>query len=100
MMTRITIESIQAHVATSFGVSLAGMMSYRRPGHLVRPRQVAMYLARRITGFKLSYVAHKFGKRDHTTIGHAVKNIESMMAVDPAFAARVNGLRGALELAP
>lgn len=96
----ITIESIQTHVAVAFDMRLIDMTSVRKPRCIARPRQVAMYLARQLFTSKLWYIGDKFGDRDRSTVHHAIRNIESLMASDPAFAARVDGIRSALELAP
>jgi chromosomal replication initiator protein len=89
----ITIGEIQQRVAESFGTSLVMMMAHRRHRSVARARQVAMYLARQMTPEKLSYIAHKFGDRDRTTITHGIQRIQGLMAADPDFAAFVTRIQ-------
>ena len=56
------------------------MTSARRARVVARPRQVAMYLAKQLTSRSLPEIGRKFGGRDHTTVMHAVKKIEELVA--------------------
>ncbi len=62
------------------------MHSARRSRVVARPRQVAMYLAKKLTSKSLPEIGRKFGGKDHTTVMHAVKRIEELMAADSEFA--------------
>lgn len=83
-------ETIQI-VAADYGAPIEDMLSERRFGRAVEPRQVAMYLARRVTPFSMPRIGRSFD-RDHTTVIHAIRKIESRMASDAPFRDRVNGL--------
>ncbi len=94
---RITIDEIQKQVATHFNVRVADMHSPRRARAVSRPRQVAMYLAKQLTARSLPEIGRKFGGRDHTTVMHAVKKVEELIARDSAFGEDVELLRRMLE---
>ncbi|WP_404382067.1 chromosomal replication initiator protein DnaA [Caenispirillum salinarum] len=94
---RVTIEEIQKKVAEHFQVRIADMHSARRARAVTRPRQVAMYLSKQLTSRSLPEIGRKFGGRDHTTVMHAVKKVEELIAGDAAFAEDVNLLRRMLE---
>jgi chromosomal replication initiator protein len=78
------IEHIQKAVCLHFHCSVVDMCSPRRMGGLVRPRHIAMYLARKLTIRSLPEIGRLFGGRDHTTVLHAVRRIEKLRAEDPA----------------
>jgi chromosomal replication initiator protein len=90
---RVTIEEIQRKVAEHFNIKLAEMTSTRRARAVARPRQVAMYLAKQLTPRSLPEIGRKFGGRDHTTVMHAVKKIEELIATDNSLAEDVELLR-------
>lgn len=82
-----TIQIIQ-HVVTDFyGVRLLDLQSKRRQRSVALPRQVCMALARRHTRLSLEEIGGHFGNRDHTTVMHAIKTIESRRGLDTEFAA-------------
>lgn len=80
---RLTIDEIQKRVAEHFGIRLADMHSDRRLRSLARPRQIAMYLAKKLTSFSLPEIGRRFGGRDHTTVIHAVQKIDQLRSQDP-----------------
>lgn len=92
---RVTIEEIQHKVADKYNIRTADILSKRRERPIARPRQIAMYLAKNLTTASLPEIGRKFD-RDHTTVIHAVKTVEDMMAQDSLFADEVNSLRRAL----
>ncbi len=94
---RVTIEEIQKKVAEHFNIRLADMVSARKQRAIARPRQIAMYLAKRLTSRSLPEIGRKFGGRDHTTVMHGVKKVEELMAGDSAFAEDVELLERMLE---
>lgn len=94
---RVTIEEIQKKVAEHFRIRLAEMQSQRRARAVARPRQVAMYLAKQLTSRSLPDIGSCFGGRDHTTVMHAVRKVEELMAADCTFAEDVDFLRCMLE---
>src|SRR5437867_1121197 len=78
----VSIESIQKKVAEHFDIRLADMISKRRPENIAFPRQIAMFLARRMTESSLNAIGEAFGGRDHGTVLHACRLIEDRMEVD------------------
>jgi chromosomal replication initiator protein len=93
---RITIDEIQRKVAEHYNIRLQDMHSARRARNVARPRQVAMYLAKQLTARSLPEIGRKFGGRDHTTVMHAVRKIEELMAEDTQIAQDVEIIRRAL----
>lgn len=79
---RALIADIQAVVAEYFGIPVLEMKSQRRARTVARPRQVAIYLARRITRHSLPEIGRRFD-RDHTTVIHAIRTVEKLRADDP-----------------
>jgi len=94
---RITIEEIQKRVAEHFNIRLADMHSARRARAVARPRQVAMYLCKQLTPRSLPEIGRKFGGRDHTTVMHAVRKIEELLADDRALGEDIDLLKRMLE---
>ncbi|MCS6778567.1 MAG: chromosomal replication initiator protein DnaA [Geminicoccaceae bacterium] len=94
---RVTIEEIQKAVVEHFGLRLADMTSARRQRSVARPRQVAMYLAKLLTPRSLPEIGRRFGGRDHTTVMHAVRQIERLVAEDRQLAEDVEALRRRLQ---
>lgn len=90
---RIKIEDIQRAVARHFNVSRSDMLSSRRTANVVRPRQIAMYLAKTLTLRSLPEIGRRFGGRDHTTVLHAVRKIETLADKDQALADEIDLLR-------
>jgi len=78
----INVESIQNIVAVYFNLNIQEMLSPRRSRSLARPRQIAMYLAKKYTTNSLPDIGRKFSNRDHTTVIHAVKKIEELIKKD------------------
>lgn len=78
----LTIEAIQKRVADHFDIRLADMTSKRRPENIAFPRQVAMFLARNLTGSSLNTIGEAFGGRDHGTVLHACRLVKDRMEVD------------------
>ncbi|MBV8594104.1 MAG: chromosomal replication initiator protein DnaA, partial [Caulobacteraceae bacterium] len=79
---RVKIEEIQKLVASHYSVSRADILSSRRTAVVVKPRQVAMFLAKALTMRSLPEIGRRFGGRDHTTVLHAVRKIEQLAASD------------------
>jgi chromosomal replication initiator protein len=94
---RIKIEDIQRVVARQYNVSRSDLLSSRRTANVVRPRQVAMYLAKTLTLRSLPEIGRRFGGRDHTTVLHAVRKIEALVARDVALSDEVESLKRQLQ---
>lgn len=90
------IARIQNLVANSYGIPPEAMRSESRVRDDAWPRQVAMYLARSITGKSFPCIGREFGNRDHTTVMFAIDQVEKRMAQDPIYRADVEALRAAL----
>lgn len=93
----ITIEDIQRRVAERYHVRLSDMSSSRRIRSIARPRQIAMYLAKILTPRSLADIGKKFGKKDHTTVIHAIKKVEELCGQDTEFREEVNLLTRILQ---
>ncbi len=94
---RISVDEIQTQVAEHFRIRKAEMTSARRAREVARPRQVAMYLAKQLTPKSLPDIGRRFGGRDHTTVIHAVKQIERLRASDSELDADIRLLTRQLE---
>jgi chromosomal replication initiator protein len=94
---RVRIEDIQRVVARQYNVSRSDLLSSRRTANVVRPRQVAMYLAKILTLRSLPEIGRRFGGRDHTTVLHAVRKIEALAGNDTAFAEEIEALKRQLQ---
>ena len=94
---KVTIDEIIRKVTDHYGVNLTDMLSARRTRSIARPRQVAMYLSKKLTSKSLPEIGRRFGKRDHTTVIHAVKKIEELQSIDNQIAKDIEILRRMLE---
>ena len=94
---RVKIEDIQRGVARQYNVSRSDLLSSRRTANVVRPRQVAMYLAKTLTLRSLPEIGRRFGGRDHTTVLHAVRKIEGLVGSDMALAEEIEILKRQLQ---
>lgn len=94
---RITIDEIQRTVCQFYRVDRTEMASKRRARAVVRPRQVAMYLAKVLTPRSYPEIGRKFGGRDHSTVIHAVRLIEELRTRDADMDGDVRTLLRQLE---
>src|SRR5258708_7004591 len=90
------IEVIQHTVARQYGVTRTDILSQRRTAAVVRPRQVAMYLAKTMTLRSLPEIGRLFGGRDHTTVLHAVRKIDALVKIDLVLADVIAAIRAEL----
>jgi chromosomal replication initiator protein len=90
---RVRIEDIQRVVARHYNVSKTELLSNRRTRTIVKPRQIAMYLAKVMTPRSLPEIGRRFGGRDHTTVLHAVRKIEDLTGSDNTLAQELELLR-------
>jgi chromosomal replication initiator protein len=88
----VQIQTIINAVTEFYQVKVTDLQSKRRQRSIALPRQLCMYLARRHTRFSLEEIGGYFGGRDHTTVMHAVKTIETRVGSDGDFAQQVTGL--------
>jgi len=94
---RVRIEDIQRIVARHYNVSRGDLLSARRTANVVRPRQIAMYLAKTMTLRSLPEIGRRFGGRDHTTVLHAVRKIEHLVGNDQSLADEIDSLKRQLQ---
>jgi chromosomal replication initiator protein len=97
---RRSVAEIQAATCDCFGVSSAELLSSSRTSRVAWPRQVAMYLARELTGESLPAIGRHFGGRDHTTVLHAWRRTSARIATDTAAREAVENLCRALDSPP
>ncbi|MDX1923708.1 MAG: chromosomal replication initiator protein DnaA [Rickettsiaceae bacterium] len=93
----VTIEDVQKKVAEIYNIKVSDMSSTRRHRSVARPRQVAMYLAKQLTTKSLNDIGKKFGKKDHTTVMHACKQIEKLKSSDYELQEEINLLERVLQ---
>lgn len=94
---KVKIEEIQRIVARRYNVSRGDLLSSRRTANVVRPRQIAMYLAKTLTLRSLPEIGRRFGGRDHTTVLHAVRKIEGLVGNDGALAEEIEAIKRELQ---
>jgi chromosomal replication initiator protein len=94
---RISIDEIQTKVSDHYRIRKTEMTSARRAREVARPRQVAMYLSKQLTPRSLPEIGRRFGGRDHTTVIHAVRQIEKLRAADAELDADIRLLTRQLE---
>jgi chromosomal replication initiator protein len=89
----VTADLIQRVVAEHFNLKQADMRSKRRTRAIAHPRQIAMYLCRKLTESSLPDIGRAFGGKDHTTVIHAFKQIEGRREKDPELDERLKTLK-------
>ena len=92
----VTVDKIQNSVSNFFNISLNDMLSQRRSRPLARPRQIAMYLAKKMTTRSLPEIGRRFPNRDHTTVIHAVKTITRLSENDAEMKKNIDQIKGIL----
>ncbi len=96
---KVTIDDIQKKVCEHYAVKISDLHGARRSRNLVRPRQIAMYLCKKLTTRSLPDIGRSFGGRDHTTVLHAVQKVEELIKADAAMAEDIDLLRRSLQFA-
>lgn len=94
---RVRIEDILKFVSRHYNVTRTDILSARRTRTIVRPRQIAMYLAKTMTPRSLPEIGRRFGGRDHTTVLHAVRKIEGERAKDEKLGEELDLIRRMIE---
>ena len=89
----VTVDKIQNVVSNYFNIPLSEMLSQRRSRPLARPRQIAMYLAKKMTSRSLPEIGRRFANRDHTTVIHAVKTISRLSDQDDEMKKNINQIQ-------
>ncbi len=93
---QVTMENIQKTVADFYRLKIVDLLSKKRTRVIARPRQIAMSLARELTQLSLPEIGNAFGGRDHTTVLHACKTIESLRNTDTTIESDFNLLHQTL----
>jgi chromosomal replication initiator protein len=96
----VTVPQIIEAVARLHNIRAAEIIGGKRTRNLIRPRQIAMYLARRHTTLSFPELGREFGDRDHSTIQHGAKKIEAEVQQDADLAYKVRLIEGELRLRP
>ena len=92
----ITVDKIQNTVSNYFNIALSEMLSQRRSRPLARPRQIAMFLAKKMTTRSLPEIGRRFANRDHTTVIHAVKTITRLSEQDDEMKKNISQIKSLL----
>ncbi len=88
----VSIDVIQKVVANHFNIKLSDFKVKRKNKGFVLPRQIAIYLSRKLTQLSLIEIGEKFGGKDHSTVLHSIKKVEEKMSEDPSFKEMVDQL--------
>ena len=88
----ITIDIIQDVVSSYFNLRVEDLKSQRRTRNIAHPRQIAMYLSRKLTDMSLPKIGEEFGGRDHTTVIHAYEKISENLKTDDSLQHTINDI--------
>jgi chromosomal replication initiator protein len=97
---RITVQIVQKVVARHYGMTVQQLLERTRRHAIARPRQVAMYLACKMTHASLPDIGQRFGGFDHTTIMYARDRIAALVEQDPSVNAEIEGIARAIRREP
>ena len=92
----VTVDKIQNIVSSFYNIPLNEMLSQRRSRPLARPRQIAMYLSKKLTTRSLPEIGRRFANRDHTTVIHAVKTIGRLIEKDEEMKRNMSQIKSML----
>jgi chromosomal replication initiator protein len=93
----VSIDQVQRKVAEHYDVRLADMTSKRRPANIAFPRQIAMFISRRLTKNSLQDIGEAFGGRDHGTVIHACRTVQERMEREESLRQVVRFLETSLQ---
>ena len=88
----VTIDIIQDVVSAYFNLRVEDLKSQRRTRNIAHPRQIAMYLSRKLTDMSLPKIGEEFGGRDHSTVIHAYEKISDNLTKDESLQHTINDL--------
>ena len=94
----LTIEAIQKEVASYFGLKISDLRGAKRHKAVARPRQIAMFLSRKLTSSSFPEIGQRFGGKDHSTVIAACKKIEQLSETDLSVKTAVDTLHRQLQL--
>ena len=92
----IDINTVQKLVANHFGIKISEMLSANRAQRLVLPRHIAMYLSKEILDFPTTEIAEAFGRKDHTTVIHAIHRVNEFLKKDESLLMVIKSLKNRL----
>jgi chromosomal replication initiator protein len=95
-----SMEDVLKVVTAHFGVKVTDLQSRRRTNAIAHPRQIGMYLTRKITRHSLEEIGGFYGGRDHSTVVYAVEKIERQMREDEDFRRLIANFLGQLQRVP
>ncbi len=93
----LSIDLIMTYVAKSFQLPIDQLRAKTRKREIVKARQAAMYLAKKLTNHSLITIGLHFGGRDHTTVIHSLENVGQRLKEDPIFAQKLQAMEKHLE---
>jgi chromosomal replication initiator protein len=82
---RVTIEIIQKHVASFYSLKVSDLRSRNNSRSVALPRQISMYLCKKLTSASLPQIGKSFGGKHHSTVIHSIRKIENLLKTDGAF---------------
>lgn len=86
----LTIEMIQEFISEKFSIKMEDLKSKNNSPKIAMPRQIAMYLIKKLTKFPLAEIGNSFGGKHHTTVIHSIEKIYRMAEADPDFSKKLN----------
>jgi chromosomal replication initiator protein len=93
----ISIDTIQKVVANFFNIKISDLKVKKKYKGYVIPRQIAMYLSRKLTNASLLEIGDKFGGKDHSTVLHSIKKVEERISKEPPFKETIENLYGRIK---
>jgi chromosomal replication initiator protein len=93
----ISIDTIQKVVANFFNIKISDLKVKRKHKGYLIPRQISMYLSRKLTNASLVEIGEKFGGKDHSTVLHSIKKVEERASKEPSFKEMVENLHGQIK---
>ncbi|MGA2465944.1 MAG: chromosomal replication initiator protein DnaA [Thermodesulfobacteriota bacterium] len=93
----ISIDTIQKVVASFYNIKISDLKVKRKSKGYLIPRQIAMYLSRKLTNASLLEIGDKFGGKDHSTVIHSIKKVEERISKESPFKEIVENLYGQIK---
>ena len=93
----ISIDLVQKVVSNFFNIKISDLKVKRKYKSYVVPRQIAMYLARKLTNASLLEIGEKFGGKDHSTVLHSIKKVEEKISKENSFKEIIEKLKGRIK---
>ena len=87
---KVTIERIQEYIAKQFNIKTSELKSKSNKQNIANPRQIAMFISKKLTKMPLNNIGYRFGGKHHSTVLHSIKKIEKMIEIDYEFARKID----------